>query len=573
MSGKAGEILRKPTKPKSSLNSSKKELMWLIARSKPIVLLLFIIVFSNTIISVTGVLFVMVSRGVIDAATGGNTTELINNGIVMVATSLSKLALESFDKVMTTRATLKLDSRLKDYIFKKLLRKDFTIINTYESGDLLTRMSDDVDTVSRGVLGIVPGFASMATQLVAAFYALFSLDTTFAFISLLIGPIVLLIGKVTSKWVRKLHLDAQENLSATRTFLQETFKHILAVKSYLLEDHLTKKHQDLLDKNVIYQRRKGLYSTIAGFGLSLGYWIGYIFAIVWGSYRLTTGSITFGTMSAFMQLVGQVQSPFIGISNKFPGIYSTLASVSRLAQISEIPREEHPGSETSEPSKEEIASLVLDSVFFSYSENPILKNVSLVLEPGDFIILDGKQGMGKTTIAHLLLGVLTPDNGQIYLRTKKENILSIGTDTRKYFSLVPEGNTIISGNIEGNILFGAPLDEKLLNNSAATANITDFIEQLPNRYKTKIGENGRGLSEGQCQRLAIARAIYRDTPIIIFDESTTSLAVETESKLIKDIYQSSRHKICIFISNRRLASDEFNRRFILADGDLCEISI
>ena len=308
----------------------------------------------------------------------------------------------------------------------------------------------------------------------------------------------------------------------------------------------------------------------SGTGLALGFWIGYLFAIAWGSYRLSTGFISFGTLTAFLQLVGQVQSPFHGMARIFPKIYSTIASAGRIISIEEMPDESGDGL-SEMPANDDISDIFIDDVSFSYDDDNVLRKASINLKRGEMAIIAGPSGEGKTTLFRILLGLIKPIAGSAVLSYKNGVSIELSPKTRCFFSYVPQGNFVISGSIKDNLCFGKPdatLDEMIDCTKAAC--IYDFIIEQPGQFDALIGEKGIGLSEGQAQRIAIARALMRNAPILLLDEATSALDEVTEAKILTNLRENSRKKICLFVSHRESINSICDKYFFLTDGILKE---
>lgn len=551
-----------------------KVIRWMWKLSKQIWSHLLLFILLSIVISLCSVVFALASRNVIDTATGaGGNRLLLYDCLIMFGVVVVQLALQAFAGLVNTKATIRLEAGMKQRLFETILGKDWLHISRYHSGDLMARVTSDIGVISGGITGIVPDVVAMLAQLVAAFAVLMTFDVTFAVIALIIGPLVVFIGMLYSKKIKHLHIDCQESDAKARSFIQEALQNLLLIRTFTNEKTSAQRYEDALQENNRLQMKKNAFSILSGSGLSLGFWLGYLFALAWGSYRLSTGFITFGTMTAFLQLVGQVQSPFHSLTRTFPRIYSTFASAGRVMEIEELPGEATGGSLPGQmPEPGEINGLVLRQVSFSYDRDVILTKADLQLGRGELAIIAGPSGEGKTTLFRMLLGLLRPSSGSIHLTCQNGESLPMGAETRRYISYVPQGNFVLSGTIEENIRYGradATMDEIV--RCAKAACIYDFILEQPDQFATMVGERGMGLSEGQAQRLAIARALLRDAPVLLLDEATSALDEDTETRILEHLQAFAQDRICLFVSHRESVNKACGRVFYLKQETLTEL--
>jgi len=549
----------------------KKELRWLVSRSKTVFFQLVCLTVLSAATSAVGAFFVLKSKTVIDTATGVKSGNLAAQCAILLGVVILKLLLQSLMSVINNRATIRLDTRLKKRLFEAVMRKKWLHLGAMHSGDLMSRFTSDVNHVVSGVTGIVPQLISLITSLCCGFAVLLVLDSTFALIALLVGPVVVATGKLYSRKIRHLHVRCQESDAKMRSYMQEAIQNLLLIKAFTSEKKSLDSLDEVLEANNRLRVIRNTLSIVSGIGLTLGYYIGYVLAIAWGSYRLSSGFITFGTMAAFLQLVSQIQSPFIGLAGIFPHIQTTIASAGRLMFIEEMPEEDVLHNETAPELKLLIKPerVFMKNVTFSYKSEKILNSIDLEVNKGELVILAGPSGIGKTTILRLLLGLLEQEEGEISLTDMYGKEFAVDSRTRSLFSYVPQGNMLFSGTIEDNIRYGksSATTEEIME-CARMACIDDFIRSLPEQYKTVIGERGLGLSEGQAQRIALARALLRDAPVLLLDEATSALDEVTETKIIENLRSRLGDKMCIFVSHRKSISRMCDRAYYLLNGNL-----
>lgn len=295
--------------------------------------------------------------------------------------------------------------------------------------------------------------------------------------------------------------------------------------------------------------------------------VGYYAALAWSVYRLSLGLITFGTVTAVLGLVNQLQSPFRDIASIMPQYYMVLASASRLVEF-ELLEDEGSAPVIHQKNLESFKRIAVSNVDFSYNDVPVLQNVSVCVERGEFVALCGNSGAGKSTLTRLLLAVIKPDSGMVGVELADGDVVDLTSVSRKLFSYVPQGNMILSGTIRDNITFADyHPDEQRVLQAVKLAQLEEVIERLPDGLDSKIGEHGHGLSEGQIQRIAIARALYHDAPVLLLDEATSALDVDTENKLLTAL-RNLTDKTCIIISHRREVMEACDKTYILQNGTL-----
>jgi len=522
--------------------------------------LLFLTI-GGAVMAICGVGFALASRTLIDAATGANQANVWHTGAVMGAVIILQISLQSALSVVSTRTSEKMGNQMRHDLFNKLVRTEWMSLSAYHSGDIVTRMTSDVSTVISGMTGLIPGLVALAAQFLAAFVTLYFFDHVIALLAFLLGPIMAVFAWFLGRKLKTLHLRCQESDSRTRSFLQEVLQNLLVVKVFNLEASSSDRLRELQSQHLGWVVKRSWLGVASGAGLSIGFWAGYFLALAWGSYRLSTGMITFGTMAAFLQLVGQVQGPFFGFARSLPTAVVMVASAGRLMEMEGMPAEVRDEEQdgVSNP------GIRVEEVSFSYKEDTaVLERFSMEVRPGEVVALVGPSGEGKTTLLRLLLALVVPSRGKVLITDgpEGEGQVEISPATRRLFSFVPQGNTVFSGSIEENLRIGNPdATREEIEKCARMACAWDFISELPEGMGTMIGERGLGLSEGQAQRLAIARALLRRAPVLLLDEATSALDVETEARVIKAIRNSNPPRTCVIVTHRPSVSEVCDRIF------------
>jgi len=525
-----------------------KPLKWIFKNTKPHILKLIILTVVSCMMSVLSVLFALVSKDVIDAATGANNKIFTDEVIKLVIFLVLQLAFQSFLAVMYNMTVGKIRMTLKTSLFKTILKKDWLSVNNYHTGELSTRLTSDINIISEAITDIVPSFLSLLTSIILGIVTLYKLEPTFALICLCVGPVIVIAARFYRKKFKALHKEFQETDGLTRSFMQDSLKSTLVIKSFQNENKIISLLNKLQFKNYKISIKRNNVSILANIMFYLSVNAGYYLAIAWGAYRISIGAITFGTLTAMLNLIGDAVTPFKSISSLFPKFYQALASSERIIEIEQLEDDTSPNETIKD--FENFECININNVDFSYNdETEVLKDFSLTINKGDFVAINGRSGIGKSTLLKLMLGIIKPQKGILTANINNEEII-LDKSTRGLFSYVPQGNMILTGTIKENIAFATDkIDDERIIESAKIAEIWDVIKDLPDGLDTKLGEDGMGLSEGQIQRLAIARAMYHNSKILLFDEATSALDKKTEMKILSNI-RSLNDKTLIIVSHR-----------------------
>ncbi len=544
---------------------NKSTLSWLYNNSKkqlPIMLLLIIIRCSLTIL---GVVFALSSKAVIDSAIAKDFNAFLYSAIQLFSIIAFQILIRFIGKHIETKTSVKMQMAFRKNFLCSYIGKNYSSATAYHSGDIMTRIESDISIVSSGILSLLPGVIALISGLLYALYTLTKLDKNFTFIFLFGGIAVLLLISSFRGITKRLHKNVQEAESRLRSFLQEVFKSLLVIKVFGLENSISKKTDDLQHESYSAQMKRKNLTIFASSGLSLVFSLGSLYALVWSAFRLYKNAISFGTLTAILQLVNQIQGPFAGLSDVIPRYYTIIASAERIIEIEQLPKESDEQTPLS-PQKaySKLNSIRFESISFCYGREVLFENANLCINKGDFAVISGISGIGKSTLIKLLLGVISPNEGRIFLSFSDEDV-NVGKHTRPLFSYVPQGNLLLSGTIRDAIALIKPdaTDEQIME-AAEISCAASFINQFPEGLDTLIGENGLGLSEGQIQRLSIARAILSDAPILLLDEATSALDERTEEQLLQNLRRMD-NKTCIIISHKQAASQICNKQIVIAD--------
>ncbi len=541
-------------------------LEWIRARAKGQRLRIAALIAGNAAFSACGTGFALLCRGIVDGAAGGDRGRLLSCAAGLTAIILIQLFLRLACNGTEESARAKIENELRQSLLESLLKKEYAGVSRYHSGELLNRMFSDVGVVSAGVTGLLPSLAGLLTQLLFAAAAMLLLNAGFALIFLAAGAMLFLFSRFFRGRIKKLHKNVQEQEGRVRSFLQETTEGLLAVKTFGAERKMLRINGENQERFYRVRMKRRTVSIAANAGFSFVFQAGYLLALILGAFGILNGTMSYGTLAAVLQLVNQIQSPFAGLSSLMPRYYAAVGSAERILELEKLPEE--PRAEKTLPA-EEFEWLTAENACFSYGENQVIRKADFTLRRGDFAAVTGISGGGKTTLFLLLLGAYQPQSGALRFFSARAEYRP-GRETRGLFAYVPQGNCLFSGTIAENIAFlneSARTDE--IRSAAKTACALEFIEALPEGFETRIGENGFGLSEGQAQRIAVARAILSGAPILLLDEATSALDENTEAQLLKNISEL-KNRTLLAVTHRPAALKICGKRLILQNGEIYE---
>lgn len=494
--------------------------------------------------------FSLVSKEAVDTALGGGAslTGVVSALAVLLLVQLAAQTLTTFLGVSVESAA---EMSMRRRLFSALMKKDFSSLSRYHSAELLNRLNSDVSVICGFTVNVIPALTLFFTKIAVGMVLLFRLDSVFAAAMLVFLPLVLLCASMYRKKFKQLHIKCQETDGRTRAFMQETLQNIIVVKSFLAERRMLRESDVLQTENLKYKIKRSVISVLANIGMFIVFNAGYYFALAWGAYRVQCGIITAGTVFAVVTLIGQIQSPLRELSSVVPQFYAMWASAERLIELEGM-RDDNSGIAHIDYDK--IRAVVFENVSYSYGDDGGVENLSMRIKKGGITAIAGESGVGKSTAVKLMLGIMRPDDGRVYFETDSGK-MDINSAARAMFAYVPQGNMILSGTIRENIAFAcADAPEDKIIEAAKTVCLWDFIKTLDKGLDTRVGEKGIGLSEGQVQRLAIARAVMYGAPILLLDEATSALDSVTERRVLENI-KSLAGRMCIIISHKQTVFD------------------
>ncbi len=530
---------------------------------------------SGTVISLIGSL---VSKDMVDIITGHETGQVVQTFCIMIGMNLGSTFLTQISGYVSNKINLRVDADIKADIFSKILVTDWESLTNYHTGDLLTRWSSDASAISSGVLSYIPNLIIYIFRFASALVMMLYHDVSFAVIALCSMPVSLYLYSSTSKKMRKNNFRSAAMNAKMVGFNQESFSNIQTIKAFdmisLYIERLKQLQQEYIHMRLEFQR---MYIGVSLLTTMIGMCVSYV-SYGWGIYRVWSGAITYGTMTMFLSLSATLSSTLQNLISLVPTSIALTTSAGRLMDIVEMPREDYSQNDEVqrfwERHREEGIGLCVRDAKYAYNNgNLVFEHAFLEAHPHEVIGLVGPSGEGKTTMLRLILSLMAVQEGEALLCGGSAGLEDAGADmvpltasTRKLFSYVPQGNTMFSGSIADNMRNVKPdaSDEEIVE-SLKLACAWEFVEKLPDGINSVVKERGGGFSEGQAQRLSIARALLRRSPILLLDEATSALDVATERKVLKNIMQDAYPRTCIVTTHRPTVLNACNRVYAIRE--------
>lgn len=545
------------------LISLKDELLWLFSLSRCYKKEIFAV----TVLSVIGTVFSLTTslclKYVIDIVTGTLNQSILLVVLAAVAMLLGSIFLSAITSRITTKVNVKIQNELQLQVYGTIFNAQWESLREYRKGDLINRINSDASLIASGAVSWWPTVITFAAKFIYTFVLIVMNDPIMAAIALMSAPVSALLSRFM---IRKMHnhsLKVKELSADIMSYQEDSFQNLQYIKSFGISDvinkRLIKKQQEYKEESLNYNKVTVLMNIIMGL---VGITVTFV-SYAWGIYRLWEGFITYGTMVMFLQLTLTLSNSFNSILSVIPTTINLGTSAARIISLENLPEEK--STPTAEEKKfinsnfKSGVSINCSSLSFSYSDKPserVLKNAGFSAGIGETIAIIGGSGIGKTTFFRLLLGLLEPTEGEITFKGNNNETIKAGPSTRELIAYVPQGNTIISGTVAENLrlIKKDATDEEIIT-ALKLSCAYDFVSKLPQGINSQIGESGNGFSEGQIQRIAIARALIKDAPVLLFDEVTSALDEETEGRLLHNIQTHFKNKTIIFVTHKLNALD------------------
>lgn len=498
---------------------------------------------ADVVLSLTQVWAV---KHAIDVASGADTGSIYWAVGIMAALILGNFAINISGVWVRNILGIRAQNRMQQQMLNRIMQSEWHSKAHHHSGDILNRLEIDVSNVVTFLTETIPNTLSVLMMFIGAFFCMFAMDKTLAVILVAIIPLFLAVSKIYMQQMRRLTREVRDSDSRVQAVMQETIQHRMVIKTLEAGKDMVQRLENTqakLRENVV---RRTSFSIFSNFIINFGFALGYLIAFLWAAIRMSAGTLTFGGMTAFLQLVNKIQSPARNLTKLAPAFVSVFTAAERLMELAAEPLEEQGDPITVGAP----CGIRLENVTYKYEDGTknVISNLSFDFRPGSCTAILGETGAGKTTLVRMLLALMKPKEGRIVLYNDMEEH-TLSPRMRCNFVYVPQGNTLMSGTIRENLRLGKPsaTDEEM--KEALLMSCADFVFSLPDGLSTKCGEQGGGLSEGQAQRIAIARALLRDKHIMVFDEATSALDGDTECRLLGNILDNNSRTV-IFITHR-----------------------
>ena len=508
---------------------------------------------THVLSALLGVLFALGTRWIIDSAQAGDKAQFTYACLVQGALILGLLGSHTLDRHLQEKLTAQIDRDLKAHFLHRLLNGDYQTVSAYHTGELLNRLNNDVRIVTANAVSLLPGLAGMATKLIGAIAFLAVLEPMLTLWVVLAGIIVVVATGFLRRRMKNLHKEVAIAEGKSSGFMQETLEKLLFVQAMDISEEVEHRADDLLDNRYHLQRKRKNISVMSSTCLNILSYGAAFGSLLWCAGGLLAGTMSFGTLTAVSQLVGQLRTPFVNISAIMPQYVALCAAAERLMELESVGK--RPKARTDgELVYGKMEGIEAKNLTFGYDREKIFENTSFFLPKNTFGVIVGQSGIGKSTLLKLLLGVLHPQEGSLAFRSGEQET-PVDATSRSLFAYVPQGNLLLSGTIRENLMITRPdATEEQIKQAVFVSGMDTFLSALPLGLDTVLGESGAGLSEGQAQRLSIARAILSQAPILLLDEATSALDAETE-KLVLQRLKTLPGKTCIAVTHKTAPMD------------------
>ena len=530
----------------------------------------------------SGVLYALFLRNIVDRAVEGDKQGFLLNAMYFILTIIGQVTLTILSSHFTESARSYLENSFKSRLFSNILNRDFSRVSAVHSGEWLNRLTNDTSVVANGITDIVPGFLGMAVRFISALVMVLIIDWRIAAIMIPAGVLLAIFAYAFRSKLKALHKEVQEKDGLLRIFLQENMASLLLIRSFSEEGTSLEKAEEHMDEHRKSRLRKNRFANLTRLGFQVSMNGMYLSGVIYGGFGILNGAMSYGTLMALTQLIHQLQMPIVYLTGMFPQIFTLTASAERLMEIEEYPKAEANALSVKEAEAfyhDRLKTIGVKDLTYTYyppTENvsnfskenmPIaIEGITFEIEKGQCVAFTGHSGCGKSTVLKLMLNIYRPDAGEEYFILNDGTREELCGKWHNLFAYVPQGNFLMNGTIRDIVTFGAPADrenEDKIRRALTMACADKFVYELEEGVDTLLGERGTGLSEGQTQRLALARALFSERPILLLDESTSALDEETEKEVLSNL-KSMTDKTILIVTHRPAALEICDKRIDFA---------
>lgn len=546
-----------------------RETKWMFKYFRRYRLAVIIHIFLGIFGTAMSLLSSLAMKTLIDVVTGFETGGIVSAAAVMIGLMLGSVLTQAAANRIAAIINVRVQNGIQAEVYDRMLRADWESLEKFRSGDLINRLNSDVSTVASGVTSLLPSLVSGSVQFLGALVIILFYDSVMALIALIGVPISVICSRAIITKMREYNKKMKDIGSQVMSFHEDSFRNLASIKAFGIMDGFRDRMTAMQERYRKALLEYNAFSVIAGMVISvLGLCIS-VGCFGWGVYRLWTGFISFGVMTMFIQLTNMLRSAFSSLVGLVPSAISVTTSAGRIMAVTELPEED--GARELMPTPER-CDIELRNVSFAYSGGEaVLENIDFTAKMGDTVAITGASGEGKTTMIRLMLGLIKPCEGEAVMTGDDKEEHRLSAATRSAFAYVPQGNTVLAGTVADNLRMVRPdASDEMIENALRLACAYEFVSKLPDGIYGDIGELGRGFSEGQAQRIAIARALLLDAPILLLDEATSALDEETEKRLLLNIEQSGKRRTLILITHRPQTAAMCGRHYRLSGSKLTE---
>lgn len=565
--------MKKPGEYKALFRSLAKEWKWLLRYVSKYRTQIILYILIGIVGTLTGLGVSVASKHLIDAVVSRSAETIFSSAAFAVGFALLQIILNTVMSRVATLTGTKVHNEVRGNVYRHVIFSDWSRIGKYHSGDLLNRIEGDAGAISNSIVTFIPGIFTKLTTFVGCLALVLYYDPTMAIFALMSAPFLVLTSRITTKTVRKYNKQSREINGTILSYVSESVQNLHTIKAFNITNRYVEQMRTYLEQYRSIRLSQDKFSLIMSFCLSvIGLIVSYS-SYGWGVYRLWSGVISYGTMLLFIQISGQLSSSFSSLVGLFPSAVSIATAAGRIMEITDLALENDKDGKKAEEMRSSAEAYGLtvtaENVTYTYNdaEQAVLNEISFTASPGETIALVGPSGEGKTTILRLILGLVQSDSGRIYITDKNTKSLNISDSTRRFCAYVPQGNAVFSGTIADNLRVVCPdATDGELENVLRISEAWGFIDKLPQKMDTVIGERGINFSDGQIQRISIARALLRNAPILVMDEATSALDAETEEKVLGNMMKAYPNRTCIITTHRPSMLNYCNRVYRLNES-------